>query len=120
MEKSEKPSENMSAVSAQTLDQARRAMDNYLQFFQKSMSALPWGKTDLSEKIKGYAENNVATSFEFAQKLTKAKDFQDLVRIQTEFMQTQLKTLSEQAKNLSEIATKAATDTFKGSLGPSS
>ena len=38
MEKGEKSSENMSAMSAQ-MDQARKAMENYLQFFQKSMSA---------------------------------------------------------------------------------
>jgi hypothetical protein len=36
------------------------------------------------------------------------------VRIQTEFVQTQLKSLNEQAKDLGETATKVATDAFKG------
>ena len=116
MENAKRPFEDLSAIAGQTIDQARGAMENYLQFFQKSMSASPWGKMDLSEKIKGYAEKNVATAFEYAQKLTKATDFQDLVRIQTEFIQMQLKTLSEQARDLGETTTKGATGTFKGRL----
>ena len=51
---------------------------------------------------------------DLAQKLTQTKDLQDLVRIQTEFLQTQMKSLTEQAKELSETATKAAAGAFKG------
>jgi phasin family protein len=105
---------DISKTMAQGVEEARGAMENYLQFFQKSMSALPWGGTDLSKKIQSYTEQNFASAHQFAQKLTEAKDFQDLVRIQVEFMQTQLKSLSEQAKDLGEIATKATTDAFKG------
>ena len=72
------------------------------------------GKTDLSEKIKNNLEKNIATAFEYARKLISAKDIQDVVRTQTEFMQTQLQTLNEQAKDLGETATKAITDRFKG------
>jgi hypothetical protein len=55
-----------------------------------------------------------------AQKLTQAKDLQDLVRIQTEFFQTQLKSLTEQAKDLGKTATKAAAGRLKGPFTPSS
>ena len=99
---------------AQSVEEARGAMENYLQFFQKSMSALPWGGTDLSKKIQSYAEQNFASAHKFAQKLTEAKDLQDIVRIQAEFMQTQLNSFGEQAKDLAETATKATTDAFKG------
>ncbi|HVO91534.1 MAG TPA: TIGR01841 family phasin [Terriglobales bacterium] len=109
MENSNKPFEGVTAMISQNMEQASKAMENYLQFVQKSMSSIPWGKNDLSEKVRSYAEKNVAAAFEFAQKLTKAKDLQDLMRVQTEFMQTQLKSLTEQAKELSEAATK-----FKG------
>ena len=60
-----------------------------------------------------YAERNVATAFDFAQKLLQARDIQDLVRLQSEFVQTQIKVLGEQAKELGESATKAAMDTIK-------
>jgi len=46
-------------------------------------------------------------------KLSQAKNFQEAFRIQTEFMQTQLKSFAEQAKSLGEAYTKAATDATK-------
>jgi phasin family protein len=100
-------------TAEQTIDLARGAMESYLDFFQRTMFASPWAQTDLNKKIQGYAGKNVATTFEFAQKLTRAKDLQEVVQIQTEFMQTQLKALGEQAKELGETATKAASDALK-------
>jgi len=45
--------------------------------------------------------------------LSQAKDFQDIIRIQTEFMQTQFSVLAEQTKSLTEAFTKASTSTVK-------
>ena len=115
MAKNDKPSEDLSTVAGQTMKQARGAMENYLDFFQKNMSASPWAGAELNKKVADYAQQNIATAFGFAQKLTQANDLQDLVRIQTEFLQTQMKSLTEQAKDLSETATKAATGALKGS-----
>ena len=120
MAKDTNPSDNLSAMAGQTMEQARGAMENYLNFFQKSMSTSPWAGAELNKKVADYAQQNVATAFGFAQKLTQSKDLQDLVRIQTEFLQAQMKSLTEQAKDLSETATKAATGAFKGPFTPSS
>lgn len=114
MAKDEKPSEELSTVASQTMKQARGAMENYLDFFQKNMSASPWAGAELNKKVADYTQQNIATAFGFAQKLTQAKDLQDLVRIQTEFLQTQMKSLTEQAKDLSETATKATAGALKG------
>ena len=99
---------------AQSIEQARGAMENYLQFFEKSMIATPWARTAINQKVMKYAEQNVATAFGYAQKLTQAKDLQEVAQLQAEFFQTQLKSLTEQAKDLGETATKAASDTLKG------
>jgi hypothetical protein len=55
----------------------------------------------------------IAAAREFADKLSQAKDFEDVVRIQTEFMEMQFKAFGEQTKSLGEAATKAATDAVK-------
>jgi len=55
-------------------------------------------------------EQSVAASFGLSDKLLRAKDFQDVVRIQTEFFQTQLKALTEKSKDLSGTTTKAVSD----------
>ena len=120
MAENKKPSKNLSAMAGQTMEQARGAMENYLNFFQKSMSASPLAGTELNKKVTDYAQQNVATAFAFAQKLTQAKDLQDVVRIQTEFLQTQMKSFTEQAKDFTETATKTATGAFKSPLGLSS
>ena len=101
------------STAEHTVELARGAMENYLEFFQKAMFASPWAQTDLNKKIQSYAGKNLATTFEFAQRLTKAKDMQELVQIQTDFMQSQMKALSEQAKDLGETATKEVTKAFK-------
>ena len=57
-----------------------------------------------------FAQKNIASSFEFVQKLVQAKDFQEVLKLQTEYVKTQMQVLSEQAKELSESTAKAAKD----------
>jgi hypothetical protein len=65
--------------------------------------------TELGEMLKNYAEKNIAAAQGYVNKLSQAKDFQDVIRVQTEFMQMQFNAFSEQTKGLSETFTKAAT-----------
>ena len=120
MAENKNPTSDIRAMMAQNIEQARGAMENYLQFFEKSMVAMPWAKTDLNQKVMKYAEKTVATAFGYAQKLTQAKDLQEVTQLQTEFFQTQLKSLTEQAKDLGETATKAAGSALKGPVSSSS
>jgi hypothetical protein len=91
---------NLSGVFAQNLEHARRAMDSYLQFWDQALSATPWGKNEAARKLAGYAQQNIAKSFEVAQRLAQAKDVQDIVQIQTEFFQSQMQLMNEQAKDI--------------------
>ncbi len=91
----------------QNVEKARGAMDNYLRFFQNMCSP------DLAEKMQTYTAQNISASTDCMHKLSQAKDFQEVFRIQTEFMQTQMNTFAEQAKSLGEAYTKAATDATK-------
>jgi hypothetical protein len=98
----------MSAMMSQGLEQARTAMEQYLKFFQNGMAAAPWSSSEMNKKMTEYARRNVDTAFDYAQKLTQAKSLPDLMRIQSEYFQTQLSSLTEQAKDLGETATKTA------------
>jgi hypothetical protein len=94
---------------------AAQGMESYFDFFEKNIKAAPWLDTDLNEKMKTFTEQNIAAASEFAQKASKAKDFQDYWRIQTEFMQAQWKAFTEQTKELAESAIKSATKVMKSS-----
>lgn len=103
------PIEQLSAIGTRSIEHARSAMETYFKLFEKSFAAFPWGGTNLHKKMKSYAEQHIATSLAYAQRLSQAKDFEDIVRIQTEFMQTQLKALGEQVEEIGEISSKAPT-----------
>ena len=63
--------------------------------------------------LKNYTEKNIAAAQEYLNKLSRAKNFQDVIRIQTEYMQMQFNAFSEQTKGLSDTFTKAATGAVK-------
>jgi hypothetical protein len=100
-------------VVEKTIDQTRGALDNYFNFMQKAFSSYPMGGTELAEKMNRYTEQNISAARDFVHKLSQAKDLQDLMRIQTEFMQTQFGVFAEQTKSLTEAFTKAATGAVK-------
>lgn len=104
-----KPGEELSAIAEQTREQTRRAVDTCFDLLRKTISSYPSGGTEFGEKLKSYSEKNIASTHQFIKQLTQAKDFQEMMRIQTEFMQTQLSTFGEQTKSLGEAYTNAAT-----------
>ena len=101
-------SETSTQAVEQNMEKARAAMDNYSSFLQNS-----WGHNDLIEKMQTYTRKNVAAYAEFVGKLSQARNFQEVIRIQTEFMQTQSNSLTEQARSLGDEYNKVATDAIK-------
>jgi hypothetical protein len=97
----------------QTMNQTRGAMEQYFDFIQKAFSSYPLGSTELTEKMKSFTEGNIAEAQKFVQKLSQAKDFQDALRIQTEYMQNQFQAFGEQTRSLTEAFTKATTGVVK-------
>jgi len=90
-------------MMTKNLEQARGAMTNYLQFIEKSLSVSPMGASSQANTLKGYVDRNVAATFDFSERMLHAKDFQDVVRIQTEFLQAQFRFLTDQAKDVVEM-----------------
>ena len=79
--------DRMKQAVEETKGQALGAADTYFDFLNKTISSFPSGGTEFGEKLKSFAEKNVAATHQFIQQLSQAKDFQDVLRIQTEFMQ---------------------------------
>jgi len=103
-------------VVEKSIDQTRGALDNYFSFMQKAFSFYPVGGTELGEKMNRYTAQNISAARDFVHKLSQAKDLQDLIRIQTEFMQTQFSVLAEQTKSLTEAFTKVPISTMSRSV----
>ncbi len=100
--------EELSAIGKQTMARAYSAMDYYFDHLRKTVASAPSGGTEFGEKVKACAEQNISATQEFVRDLSYAKDIQDMLRIQMEFMRSQLEAFGEQAKDLSEAYIKAA------------
>ncbi len=91
-------------------ERTKHAMETYFSWLQNAMSAFPWSNTNLNRILLSNATQNVTATFAFMHKLSQAKNFQEVVKIQTEFMEKQMNSFNQQAKILGEIYTKAAED----------
>jgi phasin len=110
----------MRQFAEQSLEQARKAVDGFMTAAQKTATTLETqastaqsGAKDVGQKAMSFAEQNIANSFEFAQKLVRAKDIQEVMALQQAFLQAQMKAMSEQAKDLGTTAAKAAMEQAK-------
>ncbi len=90
-------------------------METYVNWLQNAMAASPWTNVDLNKTLLSYATENVTAAVRLVQKLSQAKNLEDVVKIQTEFMSKQLSSLNDQTKTIMEICTKVAQDVPKGS-----
>jgi hypothetical protein len=63
-----------------------------------------------SRMAMGFAQRNGQLAFDFAQEIVQAKDINELIQLQTEFVQEQIQILTEQLKALGEKNAEAATD----------
>ena len=97
----------------QITDRTKHAMETYFSWLRNAMSALPWSSRNLNRILPSHATQNVTATFAFVQKLSQAKNFQEVVKIQNEFMETQMNSFNEQAKILGEIYTRAAEDAME-------
>jgi hypothetical protein len=113
----EAPTATAQQAAEQFTEQTKGAMENYFSWLQKTMLVLPWSNTNLNRILLSHATKNVTATFAFVQKLSQAKNFQDVVKIQTEFMQSQMNLFNEEAKILGEMYTKAAAETMKHPFG---
>ena len=65
--------------------------------FKRPCLQLPWSNTNLDRILLSYATKNVTATFAFVRNLSQAKNFQDVVKIQNEFMNAQLNSFNDQA-----------------------
>jgi phasin len=110
----------MRQFAEQSVEQAKKAVDGFLSAAQKTAATLETqastaqsGAKDVTQKAMTFAEQNVATSFEFAQKLVRARDMQEVLTLQQEFLKSQMQALQAQAKDLGSAAAKATVDVTK-------
>jgi len=97
---------DMRALAEKSVEQAKQAFDIFISAAQHAVSAAEnqavtaqAGAKEVGELAIGFAERNVASSFEFVQKLLQAKEPTDVMALHSEYVNSQIATLTEQAGN---------------------
>jgi phasin len=110
----------MRAFAEQSVAQARKAFDGFIEAANKAVGQLQGhakaaqsNATELAHKSMTYAEQNVAATFEFAQKLMRAKDPAEVMALQSEYVSRQMQALSTQAQELGQSAAKIVVEAAK-------
>lgn len=104
--------EKVRSMLTENLARVRKANDEYFQMLEKGLSSSQLPVPDQARQFTNILQNNVAATFEFCDKLVKANDPQDAMRIQSEFFQAQMRAMTEQARSMGESAMKAMTSAF--------
>ncbi len=110
----------MRAMAEASFDQARQAFEKFVANAHSAASTIESrgesaraSAKDVSAKAISYAEANVAASLDHAQKLLQAKDLADVMRLQSEYVQAQMRSLADQASEMGQIVSRAAMDAAK-------
>ena len=110
----------MRSFAEQSVAQARQAFDGFIQAanqafgqFQGQAQAARSTATEIAHKSMSYAEQNVAATFDFAQKLMHAKDATEVMGLQSEYLSRQMQALSSQVQDLGQSAAKMVVDAAK-------
>ncbi|WP_166302807.1 MULTISPECIES: phasin family protein [unclassified Bradyrhizobium] len=111
---------DMRSMAEASFDQARKAFEQFVTNardtagkIEERNAEMRAGAKDLSAKALSYAERNVQSSLDYAQSLLKANDLNEVMRLHSEYVQGQMRSLAEQASEMGQAVSRAAMDAVK-------
>lgn len=109
----DRPEMPMAAFAEKGMEQAKAAFESFVTATQEAVNRMQaqalsaqGGMREMSELAMRHTERNIQASFDFAQKLTRAKDAKEMAELQAEYLRKQIDVLSEQAQELGRHAAK--------------
>lgn len=104
---------DMRALAEKSVEQAKQAFDIFVSAAQHAVNTAETqaataqaGAKEVGELAMTFAERNIASAFTFAQKLLQAREPKDVMALHSEYANSQIAVLTEQAKELSKRAAK--------------
>lgn len=107
--------DQMRDAADKSVEQAKKAFDDFLTAThtavakaENSAKSLSEGAADVNRQALALAEENVASAFDLAHRLVRARSVEEVALIQQEFVQRQMRNFAEQGKSLGEMMGRAA------------
>lgn len=109
--------DQMRDLADRSVHQAKQAFDQFMDATQKAVSkaegsakSLREGASDVNRQALAFLEENLASSFDVAQRLVRARTVEEVASIQQEFLSRQMAAIAEQGKQLGEMVGRTATN----------
>lgn len=110
----------MQSMAEASVDQARNGLEQFLAGAQRARGSIEQrgatvqaGARDVSAKAFASAERNVQASLDHAQALLHARSVAEVMRLNSDYLQTQMRALAEQASEMGQIVGRAAIEATK-------
>jgi len=107
----------MRSMAEANFEQARKSFEKFMAGAQATAGSLEEhsatvrsGAREVSVKAVSNAEKNVRASLDYTQSLLKAKDLTEVMRLHSEYVTGQMRSLAEQASEMGQIVSRAAMD----------
>ena len=104
----------MRDFAEKSVEQARKAIDGFMSAAQKTADTFEGSATtvqasakDAARKTFSYTEQNLSAAFDLAQRMVRAKDMQEAMQIQAEFVRSQFEAMQSQMKEFGSMAQSA-------------
>ena len=109
----ERATDWMRAIAEQNLNQSRAAFEGLLTVARNAVRDVDKQTAVICEHSMSVAEEMFSNTFDFAQKLMRMKEPQELAQIQSEFVSRQAQLLGDQTKELGQRIMQGAHDAAK-------
>ena len=95
-------------LAEKTIEQAEKAFGMFFDAAGKSMAAVPGPTGEVSKQALALTEQNMKAAFEHARRLVHAKDLEEAMRIQSEFLRSQFTNAGEHMREITGKVMSAA------------
>jgi phasin len=86
--------------AVKSVNQAERAISSFVESASRSVATVPSPMNEVAQQALAITEKNLKASFEHARKLMNAKDINEVMQLQTEFLRNQFGVATEQSKQM--------------------
>lgn len=112
--------QELRSMAEASFTQARKAFETFVNATHQAANtiegqnaAMRSNAREIGTKAIGFAEQNVQASLDYAQKLLGTRDLAEIMRLHSEYVQTQMRVLAEQARDIGQAISRSALDAGK-------
>ena len=94
------PFEAVRTTMLDNLEKMEGPTQRYLDMVETTMRGFPGANQEQIGAFKAYLERQVAANRDFVKKLLRAQDFQEVLHIQVEYFESQLRAVTDDASQI--------------------